>query len=131
MGYARDCPQKQGGGGRSFGGPRSGATLATRWATCLVTAPRAASPNREVAAVIASTATNPDISPETALKVTLPAVPEVAVEATVDPDIPVLATDVDKRVTSSLTALSPIPEANPKARTRTKRSDRFFPHSTH
>merc|ERR1711957_971416 len=111
------------------------ATSAEKRVTTPVTAPR----NREVVValsvdldpVLATSAEKRDISPETAPRVTLPAVPEVAVEATVDPDLPVLATDVDKRVTSSLTALSPIPEANPKARTRTKRSDRFFPHSTH
>lgn len=108
---------------------RSSATPATRWATCPVTAPRAVSPDREVAAVTASTATNPDISPEIAPKETLLVAPEVAVVATVDPDLPVLATDVDKRVTSLLTALSPIPEAKNKARTRTRRSDPF-PHST-
>lgn len=95
---------------------RSNATPATRWDTCLVTAPRDASPDKEV--VTASTANSPDIWLETALKVTLVAVEVVSVVVVVtDPPVPV--TDADKKVTLSLTALSPIPEA----RRRTKRSD--------
>ena len=93
---------------------RSNATPATRWDICLVTALRDASPDKEVATAL--TANSPDIWLETALKVTLVAVEVVSVVVT-DPPVPV--TDADKKVTLSLTALSPIPEA----RRRTKRSD--------
>jgi len=92
------------------------ATPATRWDTCLVTVPRVASPDREV--VTALTVNSPDTWPEIALKVT-PAVPVEAVVDMVVTDPPVPVTDADKKVTLSLTALSPIPEA----RRRTKRSD--------
>jgi hypothetical protein len=95
---------------------RLNATPATRWDTCLVTVPRVASPDREVA--IASTVNSPDTWPETALKVT-PAVPVEEVVSVVATDPPVPVTDADKKVILSLTALSPIPEA----RRRTKRSD--------
>jgi hypothetical protein len=95
---------------------RLNATPATRWDTCLVTVPRVANPDREVA--IASTVNSPDTWPETALKVT-PAVPVEEVVSVVATDPPVPVTDADKKVILSLTALSPIPEA----RRRTKRSD--------
>jgi len=104
---------------------KSSATLATRWVTCPVTVLRDLSP--EVAVVTASTATSPDTWPETALKETLPVAVEV-VEDSVATDLPVPVTDADKKVTLSLTALSPTPEA----RRRTRRSDLVIPmNSTH
>merc|ERR1712166_479970 len=103
---------------------KSSATPAKRWVTCPVTVLRDKSPEEVVAT--ASTATNPDTWPETALKETptVAAVVEVAVDVETDPPVPV--TDAVKKVTSSLTALSPTPEA----RRRTKRSDLSISHNS-
>jgi hypothetical protein len=95
--------------------PASSATPATRWVTCLVTAPKDASPDKEV--VTASTATSLVTWPETALKVVIlvVAVEVVSVEET---DLPARATDVERRDISSPIAPSLTPEVK-----RTKRSD--------
>merc|ERR1712166_1733990 len=98
---------------------KSNATTAKRWVTCPVTVLREDKSPEEVVAT-ASTATNPDTWPETVLKET----PTVAAAVETDPPVPV--TDVVKKVTSSLTALSPTPEA----RRRTKRSDLSIPHNS-
>merc|ERR1712166_504223 len=104
---------------------KSNATTAKRWVTCPVTVLREDRSPEEVVAT-ASTATNPDTWPETVLKETptVAAVVEVAVDVETDPPVPV--TDAVKKVTSSLTALSPTPEA----RRRTKRSDLSISHNS-
>jgi hypothetical protein len=82
-----------------------------------VTAPKDASPNKEV--VTASTATSLVTWPETALKVLIlvAAVEVVSVEAT---DLPARATDVERRDISSPIALSLTPEVK-----KTKKFDRL------
>ena len=97
--------------------PASSATPATRWVTCLVTAPKDASPDKEV--VTASTATSLVTWPETALKVVIlvVAVEVVSVEET---DLPARVTDVERRDISSPIAPSLTPEVK-----RMKRSDRL------
>jgi len=101
--------------------PTSSALPVTRWVTCLVTAPKEASPNKEV--VTASTATSLVTWPETALKVVIPVaavVEVVSVEAVEATDLPAHATDAERRDISSPIAPSLTPEVK-----KTKKFDRL------
>merc|ERR1712166_1314393 len=104
---------------------KSSATTAKRWVTCPVTVLREDRSPEEVVAT-ASTATNPDTWPETVLKETPTVAAAVEVAVDVEIDLPVPVTDAVKKVTSSLTALSP----TPKARRRTKRSHLSISHNS-